>query len=256
MTDRGAALVTGSGRGIGLAISRHLSQAGFKVAMVSLESPAPKGVQELLAHQGCRYYPRDISKIDDHKKLIASIENDLGDITCLVNNAGVTSITRGDMLDLTPESFDRSININLRATFFLTQAIAKRMILSTLKNEQIKTIMTISSVNASMIGENRADYCITKSSLTMLNKLFATRLAEFGISLFEIRPGIIETEMTAPVFNKYDPYIKSGGVPMQRWGQPDDIAKTIVTLATGGIPFATGIHLDVGGGIHMHRLKG
>jgi NAD(P)-dependent dehydrogenase (short-subunit alcohol dehydrogenase family) len=119
-----------------------------------------------------------------------------------------------------------------------------------------QSIITISSVNASMIGENRADYCITKASLTMLTKLFATRLGEHGIAVFEIRPGMFQTDMTAPAFDKYDPYIRSGGVPMRRWGQPEEIGKAVATLATGGLPFATGIHVDIGGGLHLHRLKG
>lgn len=255
MAERGTALVTGAGRGIGLSIATDLARAGFSVAMASLEDPAPEGAAALLKQGQCNYYPFDVSAIEQHGRILDAVEHDLGPVTCLVNNAGVTSLSRGDMLDLTPESFDRSVNINLRGTFFLTQAVARRMIAAD-QRELMRTIITISSVNASMIGENRADYCITKSSLTMLNKLFATRLAEFGINLFEVRPGIIETDMTAPVFEKYDPYIRSGGVPMQRWGRPDDIAQTIVTLATGGLPFATGIHLEIGGGIHLHRLKG
>lgn len=255
MSERGTAVVTGAGRGIGLSIAADLARAGFSVALASIEDPAPNGTAELLRRSECRYYAFDVSTIEQHASLLDTIERDLGPVTCLVNNAGVTSLSRGDMLDLTPESFDRSVNINLRGTFFLTQAVAKRMVAAD-QRELVRTIVTISSVNASMIGENRADYCITKSALTMLNKLFATRLAEFGINLFEVRPGIIETEMTAPVFEKYDPYIKSGGVPMQRWGKPEEIAQTIVTLATGGLPFATGIHLEIGGGIHLHRLKG
>jgi NAD(P)-dependent dehydrogenase (short-subunit alcohol dehydrogenase family) len=119
-----------------------------------------------------------------------------------------------------------------------------------------QSIISISSVNASMVGENRGDYCITKSALEMLNKLFATRLGEHGIASYELRPGMIQTEMTAPVFEKYDAFIQSGGVPMRRWGQPADIAQAVVTLATGGLPFSTGIHVDIGGGLHLHRLKG
>lgn len=257
MPELGTALVTGAGRGLGLAISAGLLDAGFSVALASLEDSAPAGAADLLERHPdrCEYHPFDVSDIASHEALLAAVEERFGAITCLVNNAGVTSLVRGDMLDLTPESFDRSVNVNLRGTFFLSQAVAKRMVTAA-GNGAYQTIITISSVNASMIGENRADYCITKSALSMLNKLFATRLGEHGIGVFEIRPGIIETEMTAPVFAKYDPYIRSGGVPMQRWGQPEDIAKSIRTVATGGLPFATGIHLDIGGGIHLHRLKG
>ena len=254
MSERGTALVTGAGRGLGLGIARALHGAGFAVASASLEPSPPDGAKELLQQPETRYYPSDISDLAGHAELLDKVERDLGPISCLVNNAGVTSLVRGDMLDLTPESFDRSVAVNLRGTFFLSQAVAKRMVRAQPTSGQ--TIITISSVNASMIGENRADYCITKAALTMLNKLFATRLAEFGIAVFELRPGIIQTEMTAPVFDKYDSYIQSGGVPMRRWGQPDDIGKAVVTLATGGLPYATGIHVDIGGGLHLHRLKG
>ena len=254
MAERGTALVTGAGRGLGLAIARALREAGFAVASASLEQSPPDGAKGLLQLTETRYYPSDIADLRGHAELLDKVESELGPITCLVNNAGVTSLVRGDMLDLTPESFDRSVAINLRGTFFLSQAVAKRMIHAPKSSGQ--TIITISSVNASMIGENRADYCITKAALTMLNKLFATRLAESGIAVFELRPGIIETEMTAPAFDKYDPYIRSGGVPMRRWGQPDDVGKAVVTLATGGLPFATGIHVDIGGGLHLHRLQG
>lgn len=254
MAERGTALVTGAGRGLGLAIARALHGAGFAVASASLEPSPPEGAKALLQQPGTRYYPCDISDLPGHATLLDRVEQDLGPITCLVNNAGVTSLVRGDMLELTPESFDRSVAINLRGTFFLSQAVAKRMLRAQPSSGQ--TIVTISSVNASMIGENRADYCITKASLTMLTKLFATRLGEHGIAVFEVRPGIFQTDMTAPAFDKYDPYIRSGGVPMRRWGQPEEIGKAVATLATGALPFATGIHVDIGGGLHLHRLKG
>jgi NAD(P)-dependent dehydrogenase (short-subunit alcohol dehydrogenase family) len=257
MAGLGTALVTGAGRGLGLAIAEDLLEAGFAVALASLEDPIPAGAAELIGKYPDRsaYFCFDVSVIDAHSAAIDMIEERFGPISCLVNNAGVTSLVRGDMLTLQPESFDRSVAVNLRGTFFLTQEIANRMVMRA-DDEIYKTIVTVSSVNAAMIGENRADYCITKSALSMLNNLFATRLGEFNIGVFEIRPGIIETEMTAPAFAKYDPYIKSGGVPMQRWGQPKDIARSIRTVATGGLPFTTGIHIDVGGGIHLHRLKG
>ncbi len=250
--DRGVALVTGAGRGIGLAIAQSLWRAGFKVAMASLE-PAPiADAEAMLAEGRCRYYPFDVSKIDSHDALLDAIERDLGTLSCLVNNAGVTSLVRGDMLELTPESFDRSVGINMRGTFFLTQAVAKRLIVA--KSDAYKSIVTVSSCNAEMVGDNRADYCMTKASLTMMTKLFAVRLAEAGIAVFEIRPGIIKTDMTAPATAKYDPLIAAGGVPMRRWGIPEDIGQTAATLATGGLPFATGMHVDIGGGIHIHRL--
>ncbi len=250
--DRGVALVTGAGRGIGFAIARSLWQTGFKVAMASLELAPIADAEAMLSEGRCRYYSFDVSKIDSHAALLDAIERDLGALTCLVNNAGVTSLVRGDMLELTPESFDRSVAINMRGTFFMTQAVARRMVAA--PSDAYRSILTVSSCNADMVGDNRADYCMTKASLSMMTKLFATRLAELGIGVFEIRPGIIRTDMTAPATAKYDPLIASGGVPMRRWGVPEDIGQTAATLATGGLPFATGMHVDIGGGLQLHRL--
>ena len=251
--DRGTALVTGAGRGIGAAITRELLGAGFKVAMASLEEISAAG--EKLSGKLCAYYRFDVAEIANHAGLLDRVERELGPITCLVNNAGVTSLVRGDMLELTPESFDRCVAVNLRGAFFLTQAVAKRWIKAG-ASETYRSVVTISSVNAELIGDSRADYCITKSALEMLSKLFAVRLSEAQVGVFEVRPGIIRTDMTAPATERYDAFIASGGVPMGRWGTPDDIAQAVVTLATGGLPFATGMHVDIGGGLHMHRLKG
>lgn len=251
--DRGTALVTGAGRGIGLAIANALSRAGFKVAMASLEEAPDRAAEKLLSGGHCCYYPFDLANINSHAELLDHIERDLGPLSCLVNNAGVTSLVRGDMLELTPESFDRAVGVNLRGTFFLTQAVTKRFLASG-ATDLYRSILTISSCNAEMVGENRADYCMTKSALTMLTKLFAMRTAEAGIAVFEIRPGIIKTDMTAPAFAKYDPFINTGGVPMRRWGTPEDVGQAAATLATGGLPFATGMHVDIGGGLQLHRL--
>lgn len=252
--DRGTALVTGAGRGIGAAIARELLGAGFKVAMASIEQTSAAAA-ELQDGKRCVYYRFDVAQIGGHATLLDQVERELGPVTCLVNNAGVTSLVRGDMLELSPESFDRCVAVNLRGTFFLTQAVAKRWIAAG-AGKTYRSVVTISSVNAEMIGDSRADYCITKSALPMLSKLFAVRLSEAQVGVFEVRPGIIKTDMTAPATERYDAFIASGGVPMGRWGMPDDIAQTVVTLATGGLPYATGMHVDIGGGLHMHRLKG
>ncbi|WP_321800678.1 3-ketoacyl-ACP reductase [Caballeronia sp. J97] len=250
---RGVALITGAARGIGRAISRSLAARGFDLALVSLEAEGPD--LATFTQHGVRaaYFSGDIARIDGHEALIARVEDALGPLACLVNNAGVTSMVRGDLLDLTPESFDRSVAVNLRGTFFLTQAVARRM-LATATPGCLRTIITISSANAAIVGENRADYCMTKSALAMMNKLFASRLASAGIAAFEVRPGIIETDMTAPAFERYEPFIKAGGVPMERWGQSDDVGHVVATLATGGLPFTTGVHIDVGGGMQLHRV--
>jgi 3-oxoacyl-[acyl-carrier protein] reductase len=217
-----------------------------------METPGPK--LDVFAGFGRRalYYRFDLADLDRHGDLLDQIEHDLGPLACLVNNAGVSSLVRGDLLELTPESFDRSVAINLRGTFFLTQAVARRMLAAA--SPDLRSIVTISSANAEIVGENRGDYCMTKAALTMMNKLFASRLAEAGIASFEVRPGIIRTDMTAPAFERYDALIRSGGVPMRRWGHADDVGTCVATLACGGLPFATGTHVDVGGGLQLHRV--
>lgn len=248
----GTALVTGAGRGIGRGVALALARAGFDVVMASIEPepPAPAGVT-----QGKLHYERfDLADLDAHEPLLERIHARFGPLTCLVNNAGVSTMTRGDMLELSRESFDRSMAVNLRGTFFLTQAVARHLLASSPVDTRYRSIVTISSANVEIVGENRADYCISKSALAMMSRLFAARLAEANIGVFEIRPGIIATDMTAPAKAKYDPYIRDGGVPMRRWGEPGDVAGVISTIARGGLPFTTGIHIDVGGGLQLHRL--
>ncbi|MCO5090354.1 3-ketoacyl-ACP reductase [Bosea sp. (in: a-proteobacteria)] len=243
------AIVTGAGRGIGAAIADALTQAGFIVARVSLEAApeAPPG-----SPAGGAYYRCDLTDIAQHEDLLERIAQDLGEPECLVNNAGVSSMHRGDLLALSPESFDRTLAINLRAGFFLTQAFARRRL--ALAPGRDGTIIFIGSANAEIIGENRGDYCMSKAAVAMMSKLFAARLASAGICVFEIRPGIIRTPMTEPATAKYDALIAGGGVPMERWGEPADIGRTVATLASGAIPYATGIHIDVGGGLQLHRV--
>lgn len=251
------ALVTGAARGIGRGIAAALARAGFDVALVGLET-ADEAAAALAdvraAGRRAHYLQRDISELDGHMSLVDETGSVLGPVDCLVNNAGVTSLVRGDMLDLTPESFDRSVGVNLRGTFFLTQAVARTMIARGAAAGAYRSIVTITSANAELLGENRADYCMTKAALSMASKLFAARLAGEGIHVFEIRPGIIRTDMTAPAAAKYDRLIADGGVPIARWGETEDVGRTVATIALGGLPFATGEVLNVGGGLHLHRL--
>jgi len=241
------AIVTGAGRGIGRAIADALAARGLRVARVSLEDE-PDGVKGTGA-----YYREDISQIDRHERLLERIASELGEPTCLVNNAGVTSLVRGDLLALTAESFDRTLAINTRAAFFLTQAFARRGLRRSTPASR-SSIIFIGSANAEIVGENRGDYCISKAGVAMMAKLFATRLAKDGIVVFEVRPGVIRTDMTVPATERYDALIEAGGVPMGRWGEATDIGETVAALATGAIPYATGIHIDVGGGLQLHRV--
>ena len=253
----GTALVTGGSTGIGRATSQALAAAGFDIAVVATETPAQAEATLAdirLLDRKATYFQQDIAEIDLHATLIEEIRNRLGPIDCLINNAGVTSLRRGDMLDLTAESFDRCVDVNLRGSFFLTQAVARAMIGTSAMGSAYRSIVTITSANAEILGLNRADYCMTKAALSMASKLFAARLARHDIHVFELRPGIIRTEMTAPASATYDRLIENDGVPLGRWGTPEDVGKTVATIALGLLPFATGEVLNVGGGLHLHRI--
>lgn len=249
------ALVTGGSRGIGAGIALELAASGMDVAIASLDArDVATEVMREIERLGRRvlYLQADIAQVDHHDALISQVEDALGSISCLVNNAGVTSMRRASMLDLTPESFDRTLGINLRAAFFLTQRVALRM--RDRPQSGYRSIINISSVNADVLGPDRADYCISKAGLSMMSKLFAAELAQFGIHVFEVRPGIIRTLMTRPATEKYDALIEAGGVPMGRWGQPSDVGASVAALARGAFPFSTGEVINVGGGLQLHRL--
>jgi len=252
----GTALVTGGVRGIGNAACLALANAGFDVAIASLEvATEADSILSAISALGQRavYVQQDIADIALHGPLVQYIYEQLGSIDCLVNNAGVTSFRRDDMLELAPESFDRSVAVNLRGTFFLTQAVAKAMIARP-TSKRYRSIITVTSANAEILGLNRADYCMAKAALSMASKLFAARLAKEAIHVFEVRPGIIRTDMTAPATERYDQLIERDGVPLNRWGTPEDVGTAIATIAQGGLPFDTGEVLNIGGGLHLHRV--
>ncbi|HET9762522.1 MAG TPA: 3-ketoacyl-ACP reductase [Casimicrobiaceae bacterium] len=251
------AVVTGGGRGIGAAIAAALADAGFDVAILSRESESDAADAIAGARRSSGklvYLQHDVARIDEHRAAIDRVRRELGEIDCLVNNAGVTSLARGDLLELTPESFDRTVAVNLRGTFFLTQAVARTMLDRTPAAATYRSIVNITSANAEIVGADRADYCVTKAALSMMSKLFAARLAAAGVHVFEVRPGIIRTEMTAPAAAKYDALIAQGAVPLGRWGMPDDVGRAVGALAEGRLPFATGEVINVGGGLHLHRV--
>ncbi|MEZ5844463.1 MAG: 3-ketoacyl-ACP reductase [Hyphomicrobiaceae bacterium] len=239
------AVVTGAARGIGRAIADRLEADGVAVARVDRDFDETGGGPH-------GRFTCDVADIDGHAPLLETIEARIGPIRHLVNNAGVSSLLRGDMLDLRPESFDRCIAVNLRAGFFLTQALARHWQQN--GSGRGATIVNIGSANAEIVGENRADYCISKAGVAMMTKLFAARLAALGIVVLEIRPGIIRTEMTAAATAKYDGLIASGGVPLARWGEPGDVAGVVAAIVRGDLPYMTGGHLDVGGGMQLYRV--
>ena len=250
----GVALVTGGSRGIGRGIAIELARAGFDVAIsyASNDAAAKSARQEIESlGRSAIAIKADIASATDRQRLIVEVSAALGSIDVLVNNAGIAPSKRADILEASEESFDQLMNVNLKGPYFLTQLVARRMI----DQKTAGKIINITSVSAYTASTNRGDYCISKAGLSMMTKLYAARLAQHGINVYEIRPGIIETDMTGPVKEKYDKLIFEGDLtPIKRWGKPLDVARAVVACANGSLPFSTGQVIDVDGGFHLRRL--
>jgi NAD(P)-dependent dehydrogenase (short-subunit alcohol dehydrogenase family) len=245
-----AALVTGGRRGIGKAIALALAEAGFDVAVADVvASDELSAVASEIAAQGrtSAAIVADIGDIAAHAKLLDEAEQALGPLTTLVNNAGVSVLSRGDLLDVTAESYDRCLAINTRGTFFLTQAFARRVVGRS--TEAHRSIVTISSANAVAPSIARGEYCISKAGAAMITKLFAARLSNEGIGVYEIQPGFIETDMTAPSKAKYDALIENGLTVIKRFGTPAEVARIALTLAQGLLPYTSGQVIEADGGL-------
>lgn len=252
------ALVTGAGRGIGKGIVRRLAEDGYAVAInyASSRAPAEALAASIQSDGGAALAIRaDVGAAGDRGKLMDSVLQKWGRLDVLVNNAGITSIGRKDVLEATEEGWDRVFATNLKGAFFLSQ-LASRAMIDLRKTEVIErgTIINLSSVSAYAISLNRADYCMTKAAVSTMTQLFAARLAEEGIMVFEVSPGIIRSDMTAPVKEKYDRLIAEGLTPIRRWGEASDVADTISTLVQGGLVFCTGQCIHVDGGFHIRTL--
>ena len=241
------ALITGGQQGIGLGIAKALAADGFRLAIASVHEPGHPSVQAALEElgPGARYYRHDLSEIGAIPALLDRIEAEQGPISALVQNAGVPAKVRGDMLEITPENFDFIMDVNLRGAFFLAQDVAKRMLSQA--TEPYRSITFVTSVE-------RADYCISKAAASMAAQALALRLAPHRIGVFELRPGIIATEMTAGVADTYTARIEGGLVPAARWGQPADIGSVAASIARGDLAFATGAVIPVDGGLSIPRL--
>ena len=243
------ALITGGQRGIGLAIAQALSANGFRVILTSeLPEAHPEVTSAQQSLPEARYFQHDLRNTD----AIPALLEQSGPITTFISNAGVPARVRGDLLDMQPENFDWTMDINLRGVVFLAQAVAKQML--GLPDGPYRSLTFVTSVSAQMVSPERAEYCISKAAASMAAQCFAARLAPEGIGVFELRPGIIATDMTAGVHAKYDARIADGLVPALRWGQPQDISQTVLPLVTGQMPFATGAILPVDGGLSIPRL--
>jgi len=253
--DRPVALITGGRRGIGQGIAFALAEAGFDLVINDLARDADaEATLTGVGERGARasFVAADVADLGAQPRLVAAAFAAFGRLDCLVNNAGVSVLARGDLLDVSPDSYDRCLNVNLRGPFFLTQRIARRML------EQAppaggppRSIVSITSVNAEVASVNRGEYCISKAGVSMLTRLFALRLAPHGIGVFEVRPGIIRTAMTAPSAERYEREIAQGLTPIARWGEPADVGLAVATIATGQLPFSAGQVIYVDGGLSL-----
>lgn len=270
------ALITGASRGIGRGIALALAGLGYDLIInyAANEKAAKQTASDCVATAKdsersirAEICQADVASNPDRRRLLDFARTTFGRLDLLVNNAGVAPSVRADILDANEESFDRLIAINVKGPYFLTQLAARWMIeqvgagLPPAAVHQIvgrapyrPKIITISSISAYTASVNRGDYCISKAALSMLTPLYATRLAEYGINVYEIRPGIIATDMTGPVKDKYDKLIDEGLTPIQRWGTPEDVGRAVAAIAQDSLPFSTGEVINVDGGFHLRRL--
>jgi len=252
------AVVTGGTRGIGLGVARALARDGWNLALGGTrDSSEVAGVlTELRAAGGeVRYLQGDLASRDDRRRIVASVRDQIGPVNLLVNNAGRAPRVRADILEAGEESFEELIRTNLQGPYFLTQAIAVDQVVRRHADPSFAAaIVFITSVSAELASANRGDYCVTKAGLAMAVKLFAARLAADGIPVYEIRPGIVETDMTAGVREIYDRRIADGLVPQARWGTPADVGRAVAALLGGNLAYSTGSVIHVDGGLSIGRL--
>lgn len=258
MLERKVALVTGASRGIGRTIAITTGAMGYftVVHYNRQKQQAESTLREILAQGGEGMIARaNLELSDDRIALITQVKDKVGRIDALINNAGMAPRVRRDLLDISEESYDEVMATNLKGPFFLTQTTAKWMIeLQGVIPVYQQYIINIGSISAYTVSINRGEYCLSKAGVRMMTKLFAERLARYGIQVFEICPGIIDTDMTAGVKSKYDMMIREGLTPIQRWGQPEDVAKAVGCILGGLLPFSTGEVINVDGGFHLRRL--
>ena len=251
------AIVTGASRGIGFAIAVQLAKDGYNVVITarSPQEDSAANLQQLSAlGASWLYVQSDISSSEDREKIVRQAVEHFGDVHLLVNNAGVAPLERKDLLEMSEESFDRVVGINAKGTMFMSQLVARQMLNQPLDGPKRGVIINISSCSAEIVSVNRGEYCVSKAGIAMLTRLFADRLAPEGIFVHEVRPGIIATDMTSGVTEKYDKLIEHGIFPIARWGRPEDVAGAVSALASDKFLYTTGNYIDVDGGLHIKRL--
>lgn len=251
------AIITGGSRGIGYAVAKQLGEDGCQVVIFSLEDPGEctKALDELTSLQiPWHYIQGSIDSPDDQKRLVEETMAYFGRIDILVNNAGVAPKERKDLLEMSPESFDRVVGINAKGTMFLTQAVARQMIAQKQVFANKGHIVNIGSCSAEVSSISRGEYCISKAAVSMLTTLYADRLASEGIVVNEVRPGVIATSMTSVVQEKYDKMFADGVFPIARWGRPEDVAGAVSLFCSDRVLYTTGNYVDVDGGFHIKRL--
>jgi NAD(P)-dependent dehydrogenase (short-subunit alcohol dehydrogenase family) len=247
------AIVTGSRRGIGRAVAARLSRDGFNLV---INGQSPRGDDDFADIPGGDwiYVQADMAKREDRERLLEETLRRFGSVQLLVNNAGIAPKNRADLLDMSEESFDRVVGVNTKGNMFMTQAVARQMLKQEYWGKKRGTIINVSSCSAEVSSVNRGEYCVSKAGVAMLTRLYADRLAGEGIFVHEIRPGIIATDMTSKVKEKYDALIGGGIFPIARWGTPEDVANAVSVFAGDELLYSTGNHIDVDGGFHIRRL--
>jgi 3-oxoacyl-[acyl-carrier protein] reductase len=255
------ALITGASRGIGRGIALELARAGRHDLVINYAgNEAAARECKALCEEACGGKRRvetaqgDISVAADRERMVDFVSREFGRLDLLVNNAGVAPAVRADLLEAGEESFDRLIGINLKGPYFLTQKAAKLIADSTPVEGVAQAVVNVTSISAYAVSTNRGDYCVAKAGLAMMTKLYAVRLAEYGIGVFEIQPGVIATDMTQGVKEKYDRMFAEGLAPISRWGTPSDVGKAVVAVAMGLFPYSTGQVFNVDGGFHIHTI--
>ena len=255
------ALITGSSRGIGRGIALALARAGRHDLVINFAGNAEAAREcreRCLAESDNKVrvevVQADVSLAADRARMVLFVRGEFGRLDLLVNNAGVAPTVRADILEAGEESFDRLMAVNLKGPYFLTQMAVKLMVESAPLGETPRAVVNVTSISAFAASTNRGDYCIAKAGLAMMTRLYAIRLAEFGIGVFEIQPGVIETDMTGPVKGKYDALFAQGLAPINRWGQPEDVGKAVVAVALGHFPYSTGQVFQVDGGFHLRTV--